>query len=91
MTEPTEPMDWDTFEATYGEIATDADGSVIQGWDQVAGNPIERIWTVVECDDDMLIAIAGAHLVNRLGYLLTEKPWITGDEEAIYDDGIRDD
>ena len=33
-----------------------------------------RVWTIVEGDDGMCF-VAGFHLVNRMGYLVTEKPW----------------
>ena len=42
----------------------------------------EHIWTILEGDDDTLFYGAGYHLVNRLGYLITEVPWITGDEQV---------
>lgn len=34
-----------------------------------------KVWTVVECDDGELAIIAGFHLVNRMGYIVTEVPW----------------
>lgn len=40
------------------------------------------VWTIVDGDDGNLWALPGLHVVNRIGYVLTEKPWVTGDEEA---------
>lgn len=33
-----------------------------------------HIWTIVDGEDDMVIQ-SGYWLVNRLGYIITEKPW----------------
>jgi hypothetical protein len=39
-----------------------------------------RVWTIIDGDDG-LSCIAGYHLVNRIGYIVTAKPWETGTEE----------
>lgn len=44
-------------------------------FDHVLAMQDARVWTIVEGDDDALLLISGRHFVNRLGYLLTEKPW----------------
>jgi hypothetical protein len=46
----------------------------------------EHIWTIMDGDDGNLFIGAGYHLVNRIGYLITEKPWVTGDEQVIEDE-----
>lgn len=34
------------------------------------------VWTLVSSDDDDgLYLLTGCHFVNRLGYLITERPW----------------
>lgn len=43
------------------------------------------IWTILDCGDKLYLA-AGYHHVNRLGYIITEVPWVTGREEIIYED-----
>jgi hypothetical protein len=45
----------------------------------------KRVWTIIEGDDDTLYYTAGYHLVNRLGYIVTENPWVTGEEEVELD------
>jgi hypothetical protein len=40
-----------------------------------------KIWTVLDCDGEQYIA-AGYHLVNQMGYLITNEPWITGTEQV---------
>jgi hypothetical protein len=48
-----------------------------------------RVWTVIECDNDITIVSAGYHLVNRMYFLITEKDWpsehsfVTWDKEMI--------
>ena len=41
----------------------------------------KRVWTVVDADGELYI-IAGFHFVNRMGYIITEKEWVTGEEEV---------
>lgn len=43
----------------------------------------KNIWTIVDADGS-LYATPGPRFVNRIGYVVTEKPWVTGDEEAIW-------
>lgn len=45
----------------------------------------QRVWTIVEVDGKMYIT-AGYHIVNRIGYVITEKEWETGVEELCLDD-----
>ena len=44
------------------------------------------VWTIVEGDDDENHVIAGFHVVNRFGYLVTKNPWKTGKESVANDD-----
>lgn len=39
-----------------------------------------NIWTIIEGDDDLYI-VTGYHIVNRLGYLITEEPFLDENEE----------
>jgi hypothetical protein len=41
----------------------------------------KRVWTVVDVDGELCI-IAGFHFVNRFGYIITEKEWVSGGEEV---------
>ena len=43
----------------------------------LANNPdtAKRVWTIIECEGNSMIYSAGYHLVNRFGYLVTEKPY----------------
>ena len=37
-----------------------------------------HIWTIIEAGDELVIQ-AGYWLVNRMGYIVTERPWETED------------
>jgi len=34
-----------------------------------------RVWTIIEGDDDTLFYSSGFHYVNRLGFIVTEKEY----------------
>ena len=71
------------------------DGCMLETYDReieyvlsFANNPAlqRNLWTIVEGDDGQVCICAGYHLVNRMGYLITDEPW--GDEGECYvDDG----
>lgn len=48
------------------------------------GTPDEHVWTIVDGDSGDLYASAGWHRVNRFGYVITTRPWVTGDEVALW-------
>ena len=66
-------------------------------WFVEASNyPLNRVWTVVETSDDSdgtWYALPGYHAVNKIGYVVTEKPWDDETPDAIYflDDMVTDD
>jgi hypothetical protein len=39
-----------------------------------------HVWTMVDGERDKVIILNGWHLVNRLGYLITEERWQEGEE-----------
>lgn len=43
-----------------------------------------HLWTIVEADDGDLYAVPGLHWVDRLGYLVTGKPWPNEDVEVLW-------
>jgi hypothetical protein len=63
----------------------------------VVNESINHVWTVVEAEDDEgrchLIASPGFHVVNKVGYIMTFNPWVTGEEDAywFYDDRDPDE
>jgi len=40
----------------------------------VRDTPDDRVWTLVEGDDDTLYVLSGFHFVNRLGYFIAAEP-----------------
>lgn len=36
---------------------------------------IKHIWTVVDDENGDLVILSGAWVINRMGYIVTEKPW----------------
>lgn len=44
-----------------------------------------HVWTIIEGDNDKMYVSADYHIVNRFGYMVTENPWITGEEEVELD------
>lgn len=49
--------------------------------------PINHVWTIVESGDpkdENWYAMPGYHFVNRLGYVLTRKPWKDKTIDAVY-------
>jgi hypothetical protein len=46
----------------------------------------DRVWTLMEDDDGNLCIVNGFHLVNRLGYILTEEKFDEKIEYYVYDE-----
>lgn len=85
--EPPEPAPHesvDALEAQFGEIERDPNDDLFD-FDAVKGTAREHVWTIVTGDDGSLWALAGVHYVNRLGYVLTPRPWLTGTEQFRFD------
>ena len=69
-----------------------------QDWGTVRRTAIEFVWTIIEVDlsggkphpyaeaddDSCWLVVAGRHYVNRIGYMITELPWIDYRIEAVY-------
>lgn len=83
----------DDFETDYRpRPAPNADpcGDTTWEFEQAKTQPIEHVWTIVDGDDD-LYALAGFHVVNRVGYVVTEVPWASDGAEAVWCHFERDD
>ena len=78
-------------------ISTDAfweDWGVIQkssgdmfDFEEVKDQLVNHVWTVLEAgdgDDGNWYASPGFHVVNRMGYVMTKKPWTDELRDAIY-------
>lgn len=71
-----------TFDKTYDPQPAPS-GSDFWEWAEVkAAHPnVTQVWTVVE-EGGLTYAVAGYHIVNAIGYVVTTQPWRRGDELA---------
>jgi len=74
---------YSTFEKKYKPEIKE-DGSVLfetYGYDleQVINTKYNHIWTLLDCDGKLIIT-AGYHIVNRMNYMITMKPWNSNTE-----------
>jgi len=75
----------DDFEELFRPIYHGADHNAVL--DEPPGDvmaPLEHVWTVVDGDDGDMYAIPGYHIVNKVGYVITENPWHDETEEAVW-------
>lgn len=79
--------DLELFDQLYGIEWTDEKGGLVREYEDVKNHDARHVWTMVEGDDDTWILYAGFHIVNKIGYVLTKRPWDTGSESVIYDSG----
>jgi len=53
----------------------------------VQHQPPNHVWTIVDSGDDSdgnWYALPGFHVVNKLGYVMTRRPWSDSTPDAIY-------
>lgn len=84
----------DEFWESWG-VVQKGDGGLFD-YDDIKDQPSNHVWTILESgsdEDDSWYASPGIHYVNRLGYVITKKPWVDELRDAIYflDDMERDD
>ena len=72
------------LEKHFGPIIYKNDEDEMFERDEIQNLDVTRLWTVVEGDSGGMWVQSGYHFVNRIGYLLTTKPWVTGTEEYIW-------
>lgn len=77
-----DPDDWDAWKEADGIAA--GYKLALQDVVREAANPDPTcIWTLVDGDDDDMYVLSGCHLVDRLGYFITERPWAGDDPVEI--------
>jgi len=59
-------------------------GEFYHEYEHVKGLDAQNVWTIVDGEDGGMYAIAGFHIVNKVSYVVTEVPWETGLEEALW-------
>ena len=75
----------DVFWDVWG-VRIAANGQLFE-FDEVNKSPINHVWTIVESGNptnENWYAMPGYHFVNRLGYVLTRKPWEDRMMDAVY-------
>ena len=66
-----------------------AEGQAIRGPGSIGNLAATTLWTVVDTgESETLYALAGCHVVNRLGYVVTERPWPHRSVVAVYSQGV---
>lgn len=55
-----------------------------EDYEKVRSTNPQYIWTVLDGDDGLMYLVAGHHLVNRIGYVISQKPWVSGDETFLW-------
>lgn len=68
-------------------------GDHIWEWEDAHTQDLHHVWTIVETgsEDENWYAVAGFHVVNIIGYAVTEMPWTWDDTQAVWfeDDRVR--
>ena len=92
-TPPTPALTYDDWRDQYRPIANTVtdwapfDGAMFKTYgpelDAVRAADPACIWTLVDGSDDDLYVLSGCHLVDRLGYFITERPWAGDDPVEI--------
>ena len=75
----------DAFWDDWGVIQK-ASGDMFE-FEDVKDQPLNHVWTIIESgsdEDGNWYASPGFHIVNRMGYVMTTKPWTDELRDAIY-------
>lgn len=70
--------DWGVTQKPNGELFE---------FEDVNTQPINNVWTILESgdgEDGNWYASPGFHIVNRVGYVMTKRPWTNELRDAIY-------
>ena len=73
------------FENVWG-VYLKPSGDLFQ-FDDIRNQPLDHVWTVVDSGDDSdgnWYAQPGFHVVNKLGYVMTRRPWSDSKPDAVY-------
>lgn len=70
--------DWGVIQKSSGELFE---------FEDVKDRPVGNVWAILESgdgDDGNWFASPGFHIVNRMGYVMTKKPWTDELRDAVY-------
>ncbi len=66
---------YETFDRRYGIVPAADDNDMRDHYDDDCKAAAPRtIWTVLDCDGVLYVS-PGAHAVNRIGFVITEREW----------------
>lgn len=82
MTPRADTISEEEFHTAWG-VKTNESGDLFT-FQEVKDQPLNQVWSIIECEDDSWIASPGFHMVNVLGYVMTEKPWTDPVRDAAY-------
>lgn len=79
------PMTEHEFDDTYIMTLTDENNSTWEEEDLPSDVDEKHVWAIIEQDDEDQHLVPGWNPNdNPIGYVITENPWETGDERALY-------
>ena len=81
-----ESTDGSYFNFEHSDICRQAKGGEWEIRPEL-GITANNVWTIIDCEDAGEMVSAGFHIVNKVGYAITEMPWTTGIEDAVWLDG----
>lgn len=96
-------MDWNTFYETYKPHKDPRSRDDMErryetfspDIDIVRSADPDCVWTMVEGDNGAWVLLSGYHHVNRVYYLITEKPFVPTEGQTVlavvYDEGDEDE
>jgi hypothetical protein len=76
--------EWE-FEEQYVPLDS-PDGGNTWEYEDTLQHPPERVWTLLDGEDGGIWASPGYHIVNKIGYVVTEKPWTDPGLDAVWVD-----
>lgn len=76
----------DDFDDVYRPIVSQVEPgeNPVMEFAEARTYPVNHVWTLVDGDDNNSYATTGFHVVNKFGYVVTEVPWTTEDEIALW-------
>jgi len=78
------PIPEDEFDRDYQPFMQ-TNGDYFE-FEDVEKAPINTVWTIIEGDDGSMFASPGFHIVNKIGYIRTVKPWTDAARDAVWFD-----
>jgi hypothetical protein len=81
--------DDELFAADFGEHQPES--GYYDSLDAAGNPPANRIWSIIESENEVLFAAAGAHVINVIGYIVTAYPWKHERQTYLWSPGVDGD